>query len=226
MGRPFSAAWEVLHGPARAFGEVVKLQGARDGTQSGQCTVDDAIAPQESRNDSAARLLCISVDERSGRFVSDQVGVSQTFASLLLHVPHCSVLQPFVVEPNHIQDVRYAGLLGVKYEVVVRNDLVKDYAPSGRQVPQGVVQGALPGLNNAADDIRSVASLACDWERAISTNTYQKSRAVMPALRGCMAGVTDDSSSTVGRCHGTLANSLHKRSAIFWQTPHRDCCRP
>lgn len=71
--------------------------------------------------------------------------VSQTLASLLLHMPSRSVThvhsillqmirQDFVVTPaankskmdkerSHIWEVRHAGLLGVKYEVAVRTDL-------------------------------------------------------------------------------------------------------
>lgn len=75
--------------------------------------------------------------------------VSQTLASLLLHMPRRSVLRvhnillemirqdfPITVKPTnghskgrqtekgHVWEIRHAGLLGIKYEVAVRSDLV------------------------------------------------------------------------------------------------------
>ena len=98
----------------------------------------------------AAKLLCVFILDRFGDFVSDQVvapvreTVSQTIASLLLHMPRRSVLhvhavllqmirQDFSLPTGtngpgkgkaHIWEVRHAGLLGIKYEVAVRSDVV------------------------------------------------------------------------------------------------------
>jgi hypothetical protein len=98
----------------------------------------------------AAKLLCVFILDRFGDFVSDQVvapvreTVSQTIASLLLHMPRRSVLhvhsvllqmirQDFTLPTgangpgkgkSHIWEVRHAGLLGIKYEVAVRSDVV------------------------------------------------------------------------------------------------------
>jgi len=101
--------------------------------------------------------------------------VSQTLASLLLHMPHRSLLHTHSVllqmirqdfniavpqksqkdtEKGHIWEIRHAGLLGIKYEVAVRNDLfdrspVKleddDASLGGRDVLQGVVEAAILG---------------------------------------------------------------------------------
>jgi len=135
----------------------------------------------------------VFVLDRFGDFVSDQVGlgvsfldlslnrsqvvapvretVSQTLASLLLHMPlrsvghvHSILLQmirqdfPLPSKPktgkmderNHVWEVRHAGLLGVKYEVAVRSDLFD--APKtegehdvGKSILQGVVDAAVLG---------------------------------------------------------------------------------
>ena len=97
--------------------------------------------------------------------------VSQTLASLLIHMPLRSVVhvhsillqmirQDFplpskaktgkVDERNHVWEVRHAGLLGVKYEVAVRSDLFD--APKsegehdvGKSILQGVVDAAVLG---------------------------------------------------------------------------------
>ena len=104
--------------------------------------------------------------------------VSQTLASLIIHMPRRSVLHvhaillqmirqdfPIPVKPTkgkgadlnadkgHIWEVRHAGLLGIKYEVAVRSDLVRPASSrdAGQQeqdeceVLRGVVDAAVLG---------------------------------------------------------------------------------
>ena len=128
--------------------------------------------------------MCIFVLDRFGDFVSDQVvapvreTVSQTLASLLLHMPRRSVLHvhnvllqmirqdfPITLKPTngkgfsknadktHVWEVRHAGLLGIKYEVAVRSDIVSLDVPEndgmdvddGKEVLRGVVDAAVLG---------------------------------------------------------------------------------
>ena len=124
--------------------------------------------------------------------MSDQVvapvqeTAAQTIASLLIHMPHRSVLhvhnillqmikQDFTISPSspdmkttrpanghaanaqgmqHVWEVRHAGLLGIKYEVAVRADLVEgesvkvedaDGFASAKEVLRGVVDAAVFG---------------------------------------------------------------------------------
>ena len=96
--------------------------------------------------------------------------VSQTLASLLLHMPKRSVThvhsillqmihQDFVFSSaatgskqettkNHVWEVRHAGLLGVKYEVAVRTDLfetgtIKDDDDDMGEVARNVLRGVV-----------------------------------------------------------------------------------
>jgi TATA-binding protein-associated factor len=168
----------------------------------GALITDDA-SPEDNEteherwcNHLAARLLCVFVLDRFGDFVSDQVRslhqssnhtrltdsqvvapvretVSQTLASLLLHMPRRSVShvhsillqmirQEFPVpgksdtEKAHVWEVRHAGLLGIKYEVAVRSDLFQkddaqmevegaDTETGGKAVLRGVVDAAVLG---------------------------------------------------------------------------------
>jgi TATA-binding protein-associated factor len=101
--------------------------------------------------------------------------VSQTLASLLIHMPRRSVThvhsillqmirQDFGIIPkakakaeidkSHVWEVRHAGLLGVKYEVAVRTDLFEtdhmkmeddDMGDVGKEVLKGVVDAAILG---------------------------------------------------------------------------------
>jgi hypothetical protein len=101
--------------------------------------------------------------------------VSQTLASLLLHMSRRSVLhvhsillqmikQDFLIPSNsskgdmdvdkgHVWEVRHAGLLGIKYLVAVRSDLFDEsfvksegsVSESGKEVLRGVVDAAILG---------------------------------------------------------------------------------
>ncbi|KAH0584000.1 hypothetical protein H2248_009577 [Termitomyces sp. 'cryptogamus'] len=147
----FSAAWEVRHGAAMALRELLKVQGQYGGMRDGASPLANEYAHERWCNDLAANLLCVFVLDRFGDFVSDQVvapvreTVSQTLASLLIHMPRRSlaqvhsvllqmIQQNFDIPPNnsrprkgddtnHVWEVRHAGLLGLKYEVAVRGDL-------------------------------------------------------------------------------------------------------
>ncbi|KAG7452788.1 uncharacterized protein BT62DRAFT_26814 [Guyanagaster necrorhizus] len=153
----FSAAWEVRHGAAMALRELLKIQGKYGGMQAEAPWEENEIAHEKWCNALSAKFLCVFVLDRFGDFVSDQViapvreTVSQTLASLLIHMPRRSVLhvhsillqmiqQTFTIpvsvgsssrsrskaateQRTHIWEVRHAGLLGIKYEVAVRSDL-------------------------------------------------------------------------------------------------------
>lgn len=99
--------------------------------------------------------------------------VSQTLASLLLHMPKRSVThvhsillqmirQDFAVpskasgskqetEKSHVWEVRHAGLLGVKYEVAVRTDLFETDTVKKEEDDMGEVgKDVLRGVVDAA----------------------------------------------------------------------------
>jgi hypothetical protein len=136
----------------------------------------------------AAKLLCVFILDRFGDFVSDQVvapvreTVSQTLASLLLHMPRRSVLHVHTVllqmirqdftlptdangpgkEKSHIWEVRHAGLLGIKYEVAVRSDVVEAGASSEEVKTENIVRDDIDvstGLSIKAENINEGADV-------------------------------------------------------------------
>jgi TATA-binding protein-associated factor len=100
--------------------------------------------------------------------------VSQTLASLLLHMPSRSVshvhnvLLDMIMHAapsggkgragkgrDHGWEVRHAGLLGIKYEVAVRTDLVEKEEDGKMGMLGGIVDAALMGYVFSERSIRS-----------------------------------------------------------------------
>ncbi|KAG8900146.1 TATA-binding protein-associated factor mot1, partial [Tulasnella sp. 403] len=235
--------WEVRHGAAMALRDIVKAQGACGGMIDGETTEQNATNHENWCNQLAAKFLVVFVLDRFSDFVSDQMvapvreTVSQSLASLLLHMPRRSILsvhnilREMILQPdfsadengsNHVQNgkpnsngrkyktngktpqthvwqVRHAGLLGMKYEVAVRNDLVDVSQEGGKEVLKGVVEAALLGLGDEDDDVRSVAaSCLTPIVQHIVECLPDGLSAVMEVLWNCLAEMKDDLGSSVG----------------------------
>ncbi|KAF7323127.1 TBP associated factor [Mycena chlorophos] len=126
---------------------------------------------------------------------------------------------------THIWEVRHAGLLGIKYEVAVRSDLVagsvkpptngdsmqvdgvKDETESvnadidspGKEILRGVVEAAILGLGDRDDDVRSVAaSCLLPVAEHLVTQLPEALDRVLLVLWNCLSDMKDDLSSSVG----------------------------
>ncbi|EFI28392.1 Mot1 [Coprinopsis cinerea okayama7 len=225
----FSAAWEVRHGAALALRELLKVQGRFDSLSY----EENELAHEKWCNDLSAQFLCVLVLDRFGDFVSDQViapvreTVSQTLASLLIHMPRRSLVHVHSIlvqmtrqdsitppqngatsdpERTHVWEVRHAGLLGIKYEVAVRSDLF-DVVPKqedgqnagGRAVLKDVVDSAILGLGDKDDDVRAVAaSCLLPVARHLVEQLPESLERVLVVLWHCLSDMKDDLSSSVG----------------------------
>ncbi|KAJ3516729.1 hypothetical protein NLJ89_g947 [Agrocybe chaxingu] len=233
----FSPSWEVRHGAAMALRELLKVQGKYGGMRDNLSKQENAIAHEKWCNSLAAKLLCIFVLDRFSDFVTDQVvapvreTVSQTLASLLIHMPRRSLLhvhsvllqmirQEFCVslpqksgadsDKAHVWEVRHAGLLGIKYEVAVRSDLVDEPSASvkseggeshdsGRGILQGIVDAAILGLGDRDDDVKSVAaSCLLPVAEHIVKQLPESLENIVVVLWRCLCDMKDDLSSSVG----------------------------
>ncbi|KAJ7581379.1 SNF2 superfamily chromatin remodeling protein [Mycena floridula] len=243
-----SASWEVRHGAAMALRELLKIQGKHGGMKYDAPWAENELTHEKWCNDLSAKFLCVFVIDRFGDFVSDQVVapvremVSQTLASLLIHMPHRSVLHvhgillqmiqqdfaiPVIAAPKpktktgrgktkpqppgqkaHIWEIRHAGLLGIKYEVAVRNDLFEadgvktegsDFNASGKEILRGVVDAAILGLGDHDDDVRAVAA-SCLLPIAghLVEQLPESLERVLLVLWGCLNDMKDDLNSSVG----------------------------
>lgn len=111
--------------------------------------------------DAVLRLLCVLALDRFGDFISDQViaPVRETCAQVLgiaLKEMPISIVQSTVdilvrLMQQNDWEVRHGGLLGIKYMLVVRDDLMQTFLPI-------TINNILAGLFDPVDDVGSVAA--------------------------------------------------------------------
>ncbi|TFY59920.1 hypothetical protein EVJ58_g5470 [Rhodofomes roseus] len=202
----FSPAWEVRHGAAMALRELLKLQGKYGGMQVGISWDDNLLAHEKWCNDLAVKFLCIFVLDRFGDFVSDQM-IRQDFPVPVKPMLAKTRGPDRNADKSHVWEVRHAGLLGIKYEVAVRSDLVsavkaedgQDDGQDGRDVLKGVVDAAVLGLGDRDDDVRSVAaSCLLPVAAHLVDRLPEELPRVLAVLWSCLSDMKDDLSSSVG----------------------------
>ena len=157
----FHAVWEVRHGAASALREILAAHGSSIGREAGL-----PLPVQQRRNaacyeDLIIRMLCIFALDRFGDYVSDTTVApvretcAQTLGAILKHV------EPLVVEKvvdslllltaHDLWEVRHGGALGLKYVVVVRQDLMDRLLPR-------VLPSLIAYILDGDDDVRAVAA--------------------------------------------------------------------
>lgn len=157
----FSPKWEYRHGSATALRELLKTHISGGGKSIYMTTEEQEAAHNIWLEDAALRLLCVLALDRFGDFVSDQVVApvretcAQVMGTILNEMPielvqkTVEALQEFVRQKDW--EVRHGGILGIKYFVVVREDLISTYLPL-------IIKDVLQGLLDSVDDVSSVSA--------------------------------------------------------------------
>lgn len=138
--------------------------------------------------------------------------------------------------------MRHAGLLGIKYEVAVRSDLVdKAQAEDGKKILCGVVEAAVLGcvlfscgffimytklallyrLGDYDDDVRAVAaSCLLPVTSHLVQQLPEHLGRVLDVLWNCLAEMKDDLSSSVGAVMELLGASYNLMYLILVLIPY------
>jgi TATA-binding protein-associated factor len=157
----FSTRWEIRHGSATALRELLKTHSKGAGKSVYMTSQEMEYQHQMWLEDAALRLLCVLALDRFGDFVSDQVvaPVRETCAQVLGTVlknmpvikmfPTIKILLKFVKQQEW--EVRHGGLLGIKYMLVVREDLLQTILPL-------IINDVLTGLFDPVDDVGAVSA--------------------------------------------------------------------
>uniref|UniRef100_A0A8C7V465 BTAF1 RNA polymerase II, B-TFIID transcription factor-associated n=1 Tax=Oncorhynchus mykiss TaxID=8022 RepID=A0A8C7V465_ONCMY len=159
----FNPSWEIRHGAGTGLREILKSQGAGGGKLV-ECTAEQmALQHQEWLEDVVIRLLCVFALDRFGDFVSDEVVApvretcAQTLGVALRHMNDSGVAMTVDILLKLLTEdqweVRHGGLLGIKYALAVRKDLISAMLPR-------VLPAITEGLQDLDDDVRAVAAAA------------------------------------------------------------------
>lgn len=157
----FSPRWEIRHGSATVLRELLKAQIGGGGKSIYMTIEEQEEAHNNWLEDAALRLLCVLALDRFGDFVSDQVVApvretcAQVIGTVLKEMPDKLVRQTVEVMQGFMKqsdwEVRHGGILGIKYFVVVREDLIATYLPL-------IIKDVLSGLLDSMDDVSSVSA--------------------------------------------------------------------
>ncbi|XP_055541530.1 TATA-binding protein-associated factor 172 [Wyeomyia smithii] len=157
----FSPRWETRHGSATALRELLKSHSAGAGKSVYMTKQQMEQQHQLWLEDATLRLLCVLALDRFGDFVSDQVVApvretcAQVLGTVLKQLPLVKVHKTVHILLTFIKqkdwEVRHGGLLGIKYMLVVREDLVQTFLPL-------IINDVLTGLFDSVDDVGAVAA--------------------------------------------------------------------
>ncbi|KAF7266582.1 hypothetical protein GWI33_020089 [Rhynchophorus ferrugineus] len=157
----FSSSWETRHGAATALREVLSVHGKGAGRATYIPTNQMEVYHQMWLEDMSIRLLCVLALDRFGDFVSDSVvaPVRETCAQALCAViklmnpKSCNCVLDILLKLLCHQDweARHGGLLGLKYLLAVRTDMIDELLPKSFPF-------ILQGLSDTVDDVSSVAA--------------------------------------------------------------------
>ncbi|ELW66703.1 TATA-binding protein-associated factor 172, partial [Tupaia chinensis] len=151
----------VRHGAGTGLREILKAHG-KSGGKMGDSTLEEMIQQhQEWLEDLVIRLLCVFALDRFGDFVSDEVVApvretcAQTLGVVLKHMNESGVHKTVDVLLKLLTqeqwEVRHGGLLGIKYALAVRQDVINTLLPK-------VLTRIIEGLQDLDDDVRAVAA--------------------------------------------------------------------
>ncbi|XP_015202494.1 TATA-binding protein-associated factor 172 isoform X1 [Lepisosteus oculatus] len=159
----FNPSWEIRHGAGTGLREILKCHGTGGGKLVDSTLEEMTRQHQEWLEDLVIRLLCVFALDRFGDFISDEVVApvretcAQTLGVALKHMNELGVERTVDVLLKLLTEdqweVRHGGLLGIKYALAVRQDMI------GALLPK-VLPAITEGLQDLDDDVRAVAAAA------------------------------------------------------------------
>ncbi|KAL6713330.1 TATA-binding protein-associated factor mot1 [Lecanora helva] len=215
----FDHHWEIRHGAAMGLREVIRVHGAGAGRQHGKSKETNDKNNDQWLNDLACRLCCVLMLDRFGDYISDNVvapireTVGQTLGALMAHlrpstvslvyqVLYRMVMQEGLNLLQRIWEVCHGGMIGLRYLVAVRSDLlVKENG-----LMDGVVEAVMRGLADLDDDVRAVsAATLTPIAKEFVTLRPAALRELMNIVWDCLSDIKDDLSASTGFVMDLLA---------------------
>lgn len=215
----FDHHWEIRHGAAMGLREIVRVQGAGAGREHGRSRGVNNETNDRWLDDLACRLCCVLMLDRFGDYISDNVvapireTIGQTLGAVLAHLQPATVssvyrvlyrmvMQDGLKLPQCIWEVCHGGMIGLRYLVAVRSDLlVRDDS-----LMDGVVEAVMRGLSGYDDDVRAVSAatltpIATEFVALRPTALDN----LMNIVWDCLSDLRDDLSASTGFVMDLLA---------------------
>ena len=215
----FDPQWETRHGAAMGLRDIIKVHGAGAGRQKGKTRAENDLVNRRWLDDLACRLCCVFMLDRFGDYVSDTVvapireTVGQTLGALLIHLPPESVyavhrilyrmvMQDDLKLEKSAWAVCHGGMIGLRYLVAVRNDLLL----SDSDLIDGVIRAVMKGLGDWDDDVRSVsAATLIPIAREFVNLRPEALDGLINIVWDCLSNLGDDLSASTGQIMDLLA---------------------
>lgn len=215
----FDPQWETRHGAAMGLREIVRVHGGGAGRLRGKSRAENNILNRRYLDDLACRLCCVFMLDRFGDYVSDTVvapireTVGQTLGALLIHLPaetvysvqrilYRMVIQEDLELTKPGWAVCHGGMIGLRYLVAVRNDLLlKD-----SDLIDGVIRAVMKGLGDFDDDVRSVsAATLIPIAKEFVNLRPEALDGLINIVWECLSNLGDDLSASTGQIMDLLA---------------------
>ncbi|KAL6240504.1 TATA-binding protein-associated factor mot1 [Rhinocladiella similis] len=215
----FDPNWEIRHGAAMGLREVLRVHGKGAGRRYGKTRAENDLANKRWLDDLACRLLCVLMLDRFGDYVSDTVvapireSIGQTLGALLTQLPDATAIAVYMFLQQMINqtdtglklpvwEVCHGGMIGLRYFVAVRKDLLLQQP----DLIDGVVSAVVHGLAHPDDDVKSVsAATLVPIAGELTTMRPQSLGQLISVVWDCLLDMQDDLSASTGAVMDLLA---------------------
>ncbi|KAI6782191.1 helicase-like protein [Emericellopsis cladophorae] len=215
----FDHAWETRHGAAMGLRELIRVHGGGAGRAWGKSQSENDAANCAWLDDLASRLCCVLMLDRFTDYSSDtsvapiRETVGQTLGSVLKHLSpesvhkvYCilyrMVMQDDLTLERPIWAVGHGGMVGMRYVVAVRKDLLLEDS----DMIDGVARAVMKGLGDMDDDVRAVsaATLIPMAKEYVAMRPDALSE-LIDIVWASLSNLGDDLSASTGRIMDLLA---------------------
>ncbi|KXL46401.1 hypothetical protein M433DRAFT_153688 [Acidomyces richmondensis BFW] len=215
----FDPKWEIRHGAAMGLREIVRVHGAGAGRQAGKTKAENDERNRAWLDDLACRLCCVFMLDRFADYVSDNAvapireTAGQVLGAVLQYLPASSVheinrilyrlvMQKDLKVSKRIWHACHGGMIGMRYLVAVRNDLLFQDS----SFMDAVLECVIKGLGDPDDDVRSVsaATLIPVAKEFVNVRSSELGH-LIGVVWECLSSLSDDLSASTGSVMDLLA---------------------
>lgn len=220
----FHPTWEIRHGAAMGLREILFTQGKGAGRKFSRSRAENDKTNNAWLDDLSCRLLCVLMLDRFQDFSSDTAvapireAIGQTLGALLGQISDDGALLVYenlqkmvnhtnYISKEHFWQVSHGGMLGLRYFVATRKDLLLQH----EAVMDGVIAAVTKGLDHYDDDVKSASANTLVYiSEELTKMRPNDLGGLMTVIWNSMLGMRDDLSASTG----AVMNLLSKLCSI------------